>query len=424
MTSMMRFAAPLVSILILVLGTSASDESEIVESACATSSSSSLEDGFEVEFNEWMSGVVETELGMLERDMQIEYSRKGLPPAVKLQSTYEKLLRHAKYSCYFDSAAAATKSFRFAVEKNRTDFVARIGYAKSLISRGRAEEALPHLQAASGIESGSYHPILLRRTVLGQVQSTEPVFSKMYKSWVCDVFKAAATLSGAPKYSKKTCKSFLSSKWKRRKGASAEKAAFEGGKYALLENLLPSLFVRRLLQPWHAFLYEQARKTVSGSVGDGHQNVRVVIQVKHSKDWENMKKGDRTRIAVEMRFNDAYGRYEILGDPVTDIVNTELGSVLEKLYLGPSVRLVPTYTFPVEYVSTGGIDAHIDQKDNEISISYQLQATTPECSWPLYFIDPGIEAKPGERSPPKIELSQEQYFKAPRIDFSDNHGAL
>ena len=171
---------------------------------------------------------------------------------------------------------------------------------------------------------------------------------------VSDVLaKAAAKLAGASKYKKKICSKFLSEKWRKNRNTHAEQAQFAKLKYATLDDLLPVSFIKTFFRPWHAFLYAEAKARIVGAVGDGFENAIVPLHVRHSSNWGDIIiKGQSTEEPIGLRFNSAYGRYEIIADPVSEIINCVLADLVEA-YLPPPTRLIPTYTWPVHYPTEG-----------------------------------------------------------------------
>ena len=69
--------------------------------------------------NDWIGHVVDPELAHLDEKMNEESLKKGLTLDGSALSTYDRILRHAKRSCYFDSAAKATEGFMHAIDSEQ-----------------------------------------------------------------------------------------------------------------------------------------------------------------------------------------------------------------------------------------------------------------------------------------------------------------
>ena len=66
---------------------------------------------------------------------------------------------------------------------------------------------------------------------------------------------------------------------------------------------------------------------------------------------------------------------------------------------------------------------HIDQKDNELSLSLQIEVTPPEQAWPLYFVDYNTTVRPGQRPPKTISLDPWHVSTAAQLVARDNQVA-
>ena len=116
-----------------------------------------------------------------------------------------------------------------------------------------------------------------------------------------------------------------------------------------------------------------------------------------------------------------YSRYELLHDPLSEMLNTVLSLGASRV---ARVPLVPSYAFPIRYPPGGNIEWHIDQKDNEVSLSVQIEITPSGASWPLLFIDYNYSALPGVAPPKEIEISEWNLQNAVHVRAQNNEGVL
>lgn len=77
-------------------------------------------------------------------------------------------------------------------------------------------------------------------------------------------------------------------------------------------------------------------------------------------------------VCVQVRFAEKTRRWEFEEAPLANLVNLMLTDLVSEI-TGQSV--VPTYAFPVYYVSGGHIWPHLDVAENEISLTMQLELT-------------------------------------------------
>ena len=96
------------------------------------------------------------------------------------------------------------------------------------------------------------------------------------------------------------------------------------------------------------------------------------------------------------------------------------------MYLSISqAELVPSYAFPIRYPAGGFVEWHIDQKDNELSLSMQVDIEPKGRSWPLYFVDYNFTAAPGTPPPTSIRLDPWHLDHAAELVFQrNNEGVL
>uniref|UniRef100_A0A7S2MT58 Alpha-ketoglutarate-dependent dioxygenase AlkB-like domain-containing protein n=1 Tax=Octactis speculum TaxID=3111310 RepID=A0A7S2MT58_9STRA len=152
------------------------------------------------------------------------------------------------------------------------------------------------------------------------------------------------------------------------------------------------------------------------------------------------------------RWHSANKRFEIWGDPVGDFLNHEMAAAVSAM---AGVQVVPTYPWPVEYAEGGTIGMHVDQTDNELSLSYSIETIMVEpnipkkssgptqnekedaaatatgaataADWPLYFVGTGSKVlQPGEPSPANLDLDPKAVRRATRspVVLGENDGVL
>jgi len=114
-------------------------------------------------------------------------------------------------------------------------------------------------------------------------------------------------------------------------------------------------------------------------------------------------------------------RYELWGDVVADFLNHALAPAVGEIVGAP---VVPTYPWPVEYVERGKIDIHVDQVDNEISLSYSVDDAGDGHEWPLYFMDTNRTLGPGEEGPDVIDVDVWSYENAAKVLLGNNDGVI
>eukprot|EP00960_Hanusia_phi_P016435 484135-Hanusia_phi.AAC.1 len=71
----------------------------------------------------------------------------------------------------------------------------------------------------------------------------------------------------------------------------------------------------------------------------------------------------------KIRFADKTRRWEFEEAPLANLVNLQLSDLVQRI---TGADIVPTYAFPVYYVSGGHIWPHLDVPENEISLTMQV----------------------------------------------------
>ena len=94
----------------------------------------------------------------------------------------------------------------------------------------------------------------------------------------------------------------------------------------------------------------------------------------------------------KLRFAHKTRRWEFEEAPLANLVNLMLTDLVSAL---TNQSLVPTYAFPVYYVSGGHIWPHLDVAENEVSLTMQLDLTPREGEWPLLLEHPATKELKG-----------------------------
>ena len=80
---------------------------------------------------------------------------------------------------------------------------------------------------------------------------------------------------------------------------------------------------------------------------------------------------------------------------------------------------------PIVYPPGGFVEWHIDQKDNEVSLSLQVDIEPAGASWPLFFVDYNYSASPGVSPPAEINLNAWHVEHAAELRFgASNEGVI
>merc|ERR1711871_172653 len=83
-----------------------------------------------------------------------------------------------------------------------------------------------------------------------------------------------------------------------------------------------------------------------------------------------------------LRFQPNTRRYEFNTAPIGNFLNYKLTEMVAEI---TGENIVPTYAFPVHYISGGSIWPHKDVVDNEISLTFQAKLVPGDRAWPLYI---------------------------------------
>ena len=170
----------------------------------------------------------------------------------------------------------------------------------------------------------------------------------------------------------------------------AAAARFGARKYASIKPVLPA-HIRKFARPWYRYLAGRPREAEQVLAG-------------YSVRW------------LEKR-----GRWELLQEPFAEMLTIMLASLASR---ATGLPLVPSYAFPIVYPPGGGVEWHIDQKDNEISLSFQVEMVPSKATWPLFFVDYNFTASPGVAPPSSISLNEWDLEHAATLRTVDNQGVI
>lgn len=321
----------------------------------------------------------------------------------------ELLLAHAKLACYFDQVENAEASFAKSAELSPNNAATWHGLGRVKLGRGKDEEAANAFRRAADLDpSSSLLPLLFEATA---------IHLDYTRSIVCDIFEAVSNRIG-----ENEVKGLCDSLYEARTIGSDSSNLLEGKGYLTLTNVLPIDVHQRLLVPWYKRLFEGVQIDFLKKSGtDG-----IVLDTLHVNDMV---------LSVHARWHPANQRVELWGEPIADILNHLLTPHVQRAMGAGGQRLIPTYPWPIHYGPDGMIDLHLDQSDNEISLSYQVRVfrkrttnaakkSTRRLAWPLHFIDSGLTLEPGENGPPTLPLDARDVQSSPAVVLSNNAGAL
>jgi len=351
-----------------------------------------------IQEDEWASVAISSGLESLNVRMRTEMQRKGLQDeSFSKMSELEKLLRFAKLSCYFDKAEDAQRGFEHVLQVEQDNFVARLGLGKVLLARGftqKAEEVLKVLVTSKTNAQAEFYGRLMHRVASRRLGIQQRGDEDAFWDYCCHILKSAhEEMQPSSTFQESWCKDLRSLESK--EATANSKTSMQKRKFAKLSGILPESILVEFLQPWFAYVSQ-------------HEGAKLLTR--------------NGLLPVSVRENNMYARKEVLGDPIVEMVNVALIPFVERI-MDMVGKLSPTYSFPIEYLQNGHIDPHIDQKDNEISLSFQLQLEGA-LRWPLHFIDPDIDVIPGRESPAEISITRKMLEDAPSIEMRNNDGIL
>lgn len=317
----------------------------------------------------------------------------------------EVLLAHAKLACHFDDADRAEKSY--ALSSQLDPSVAATWHGLGRVRLGRLATAAEAASAAEAFRraaelGGGLLPLMFRWTALrvaGALGGERPGDDDL----LCAVADAVLTRVGRARAS--ACNDFFSFK--------LPKTVLGDRGYVVLHDILPHDVHRNLIAPWYEHLYGKADRAALVAAGPAG----LVLE-----SLEVATKTHRVKVDVRGRWHPGNRRVELWGDPLADVLNHHLAPVAEAA-LGEHTLLLPTYPWPVHYDHGGGIDLHLDQPDNELSLSYQVRILGGRA-WPLHFVDSGLRLAPGEKGPAELPLDAACVSAAPPVALSDNSAVL
>lgn len=343
--------------------------------------------------------------------MQREFKHdKGIdydPPAAEYDSAMYWHI-HGVVSCHWNRAEEASRSYRESLRlAPSVPETASVLHAlgKVYLGQGKFEVADPVLQLAEERAGSadrrhpSYRAVLsmLRLHAAAQRPSAAAAeASQQMAELFCDQVVELASLASIGGWGRASCRS-VTAEWERsfaRRGALSEqtRTAFRQRKYALLDAVLPARLFSGFVQPWYRWL---------ASLG-ADEAARYLPN-------------------YEMRWLAKRQRFELLHEPVAEMLNVMLASLAAAV---AGVQLVPSYAFPIRYPAGGFVEWHIDQKDNELSLSLQIEISPAEHGWPLYFVDYNTTVRPGSPPPKTIALDAWHVSTAAQLVALNNQGVL
>lgn len=322
----------------------------------------------------------------------------------------ELLLAHAKLKCYFDDAHAAEKSFAMSAQLNPEVAATWHGLGRVRLGRGSSVDAADAFRRAAALDEALL-PRLFRATALRLSESCDEAL----RTTACHVVDAILLKLGATR-DPTLCDSLLDARTAR--NASALQVAG----YAVVDNVMPDNVHASLLVPWYKHVFGLARASHDALVAAGTTGV----------DIETLELADGSSFIIHGRWHAKTRRVELWGEPLADILNHALTPLVEAASALGAGSLVPTYPWPVHYGRDGRIDIHLDQSDNELSLSYQVrvfrrrsqQQQHGAVQWPLYFVDTGLQLGPGEDGPGELPLQADVVQRAPPVALRNNDGVL
>ena len=338
-------------------------------------------------------------------DKGIDYT----PPAAEYDSAMYWHI-HGVVSCHFNRAEEASRSYRESLRLAPS--VPETGQAlhalgKVYLGQGKFEAADAVLQLAEeradagaqqrGEGRSSHRAVLSMLRLHAAAQKSGAAAaeaSEQMSELFCDQVVELASLASIRGWSRASCRS-VTAEWERsfrKRGALSEQARADFGKrkYALLDAVLPARLLSGFVQPWYRWLVgaDEAARALPN---------------------------------YELRWLEKRQRFELLNEPIAEMLNVMLASLAAAV---SGVPLVPSYAFPIRYPAGGFVEWHIDQKDNELSLSLQIEISPAEHGWPLYFVDYNTTVRPGLPPPKTIALDAWHVETAAQLVARNNQGVL
>lgn len=321
----------------------------------------------------------------------------------------ELLLAHAKLKCYFDDADAAEKSYALSAQLNPDVAATWHGLGRVRLGRGSSLDAADAFGRAAALDDALL-PRLFRATALRLSESCDAPL----RTTACRVVDAI--LAKLKVRDPALCDSLLDA----RTAKNASTLQLAG--YAVVDNVMSDNVHASLLVPWYKHVFGLARARHDALVAAGTSGL----------DIETLELDDGSSFVIHGRWHAKTRRVELWGEPLADILNHALTPLVEAASALAAGSLVPTYPWPVHYGRDGRIDIHLDQSDNELSLSYQVRAFRRRSQrqqqgavqWPLYFVDTGLQLRPGEDGPGELPLQADVVQRAPPVALRNNDGVL
>lgn len=362
---------------------------------------------------------------------------------VEVANGYEVLLAHAKLACYFDEVDPAEASFAKSAELNPE--LAATWHGLGRVRLGRVTNASEALVAATAFRRAasleeSLLPLMFHWTSLrivnalggcsaeecGKTFEAERNASASTAYLVCAIVRAVLYRVGEPGEEQEMCETLLSLGMGANLNEDDLGARLEESGYVVLKSIVRDEVHQRLLTPWYKHLFGRANLKHEALVAAGTAGV-VIETIDVSTDHSV-----QMQLSVYGRWHPGNRRVELWGEPIADLLNHLLTPLVESALREDGTLLVPTYPWPIHYASDGMIDLHLDQSDNELSLSYQVRAfrrqkpsrATSRIAWPLHFIDSGLRLDPGQDGPPELPLDASAIQSAPPVFLRNNAGAL
>lgn len=361
---------------------------------------------------------------------------------VEVANAYEVLLAHAKLACYFDEVDPAEASFAKSAELNPQ--LAATWHGLGRVRLGRVTNASEALVAATAFRRAasleeSLLPLMFHWTSLRIVHALggcseecattfeqERNASVSTVNLVCSIIRAVLYRVGDPGDEQAMCDTILSLGMDASADNGDAGVSLEQSGYVVLKSVVRDEVIQRLLTPWYKHLFGRANLKHNALVAAGTAGV-VIEELDVSTD-----RGEHMQLTIQGRWHPGNRRVELWGEPIADLLNHLLTPLVENTLREDGTLLVPTYPWPIHYATDGRIDMHLDQSDNELSLSYQVRvfrrrkpsSATSRIAWPLYFVDSGLRLDPGQDGPAELPLDASSVQSAPPVFLRNNAGAL
>jgi len=252
-------------------------------------------------------------------------------------------LLHGHLACGKRSARNATRSVRKAVALDPGLLMGHNLLAKIYIGQGRFRKAVSHLKKALDIDPTMWEALIQLQFVLHRTGELASALGRDVNEKICtrigELFRRQG-VAGDPA-SVGLCSFFDTVTWHRPLEQDPSIATrMREHKYVALADILAPPIVAVLQQYY-----------------------RTIIDTRY-----------------KVRFAEKTRRWEFEEAPLANLVNLMLTDLVSRI-TGQAV--VPTYAFPVYYVSGGHIWPHLDVAENEISLTMQLELTPPGAAGPV-----------------------------------------